>query len=200
MSLEGAWCVLKLAPPHCGALSTRLCPGRHHQVLGTAGKPKRLNAPERSASLEFVTIVTESWTFANAMRWLRLSVGSRGRHSVGRELFAEGGLNEISVGNRERVLGREVLTDPIRGPRLPIEVGRGRRAVFCVVPPSAAPSVVRTRRAGWCFDHGRASSASQCRSESPGTGRSTAVSPVERRPRVEIVFSRDQSAALSRLA
>ena len=71
------------------------------------------------------------------MRWLRLSVGSRGRHFVRRELFAEGGLNEVSVGNRERVLGQEVLMNPIRGPRLPTEVGRGRRAVFCATPPSA---------------------------------------------------------------
>jgi hypothetical protein len=32
----------------------------------------------------------------------------RGRHFVRRKPFAEGGVKEVSVGNRERVLGREV--------------------------------------------------------------------------------------------
>jgi hypothetical protein len=113
------------------------------------------------------------------LRRLRLSVGSRGRHFVRRELFAEGGLNEVSVGNRERVLGREVLMNPIRGTRLPIEVGRGRQAVFRAAPPSALGRAwsAHGEPAG-VLGHGRASPASL------SAARSRAALAVRRRRRL----------------
>ena len=92
-----------------------------------------------------------------------VSLTSGRRHLDRCKLFAEGGFDRVGVGGDQRVLGGEVLVDPVRGLVRRLELVKVSRAAFRAVPRIApdpewsarrrtAFSLARAkRRRGWPF-------------------------------------------------